>query len=183
LLCLGRFSLSSSCTELVAFVGGRSDRRQVSNVHTEQHKYRIKAHKTDIHELSGIRNHDPSVPASEDSSCLRLRSHCDRLTHRTFRLYNFIHQFAYLVLQSLNRLPFHFLFFYLSDLDQKPLTFSCDTILRFSQLPPQFIDFLLQLHIGIPSPFIIPELSNYYYFCHGEYSLNSYRKNCIITTS
>jgi hypothetical protein len=29
--------------------------------------------------LSGIRTHDPSVRASEDSSCLRLRGHCDRL--------------------------------------------------------------------------------------------------------
>jgi hypothetical protein len=27
---------------------------------------------TDIHALSGIRTHDPSVPASEDISCLRV---------------------------------------------------------------------------------------------------------------
>jgi hypothetical protein len=32
-----------------------------------------------IHALSGIRTHDPSVRASEDSSCLRPRVHCDRL--------------------------------------------------------------------------------------------------------
>jgi hypothetical protein len=34
---------------------------------------------TNIHALSGIRTHDPSVRASEDkSSCLGLRGHCDR---------------------------------------------------------------------------------------------------------
>jgi hypothetical protein len=33
---------------------------------------------TDIHALSGIRIHDPSVRASEDSSCLRLCNHSDR---------------------------------------------------------------------------------------------------------
>jgi hypothetical protein len=32
-----------------------------------------------IHALSEIRTHDPSVPASEEYSCLRLRGHCDRL--------------------------------------------------------------------------------------------------------
>jgi hypothetical protein len=31
-----------------------------------------------IHALSGIRTHDPSVRASEDSSCLRPRDHCDQ---------------------------------------------------------------------------------------------------------
>jgi hypothetical protein len=34
---------------------------------------------TDIHASSGIRNHDPSVQAGEDSSYLRPRGHCDRL--------------------------------------------------------------------------------------------------------
>jgi hypothetical protein len=33
---------------------------------------------TDIHTLSGIRNHDPSVWAGKDISCLRSRGHCDR---------------------------------------------------------------------------------------------------------
>jgi hypothetical protein len=33
---------------------------------------------THIHALSGIRTHDPSFSASEDSSCLRPRGHCDR---------------------------------------------------------------------------------------------------------
>jgi hypothetical protein len=31
--------------------------------------------------LSGIRTHDPSVRAGEDSSCLRKRGHCDRLNY------------------------------------------------------------------------------------------------------
>jgi hypothetical protein len=31
-----------------------------------------------MHALSGIRTHHPSVRASEDSSCLRPRCHCDR---------------------------------------------------------------------------------------------------------
>jgi hypothetical protein len=30
-------------------------------LHTDQHKHRINAHNTDIHALSGIRTHDPSV--------------------------------------------------------------------------------------------------------------------------
>jgi hypothetical protein len=45
-------------------------------LHTGQHKHRINAH-TDIHALSGNRTHDPSVRASEDSSCLRPPGHCD----------------------------------------------------------------------------------------------------------
>jgi hypothetical protein len=35
---------------------------------------------THIHASSGIRNHDPSFRAVEDSTCLRLRGHWDRLT-------------------------------------------------------------------------------------------------------
>jgi hypothetical protein len=48
--------------------------------HTEQHKHKIhvNARNTEIRALSGIRNHDPSVQASEDSSCLKPRDHCDR---------------------------------------------------------------------------------------------------------
>jgi hypothetical protein len=36
-------------------------------------------HTPNIHDLSSIRTHDPSVRASEDSLCLRPRSYCDRL--------------------------------------------------------------------------------------------------------
>jgi hypothetical protein len=46
-------------------------------LHTGQHTHRINI-LTDIHALSGIRNHNPSVRASEDSSCLRPWGYCDR---------------------------------------------------------------------------------------------------------
>jgi hypothetical protein len=46
-------------------------------LHTGQHKHKINAH-VDIHALSGIRSHDPSVRASEDSSWRRSRGHCRR---------------------------------------------------------------------------------------------------------
>jgi hypothetical protein len=36
---------------------------------------------TDIRALSGIRTHDASVRAGDDSSCLRPRSDCDRLNN------------------------------------------------------------------------------------------------------
>jgi hypothetical protein len=45
-------------------------------LHTGQHEYRINAH-TDSHAFSGNRIDDSSVRASEDSSCLRPRGHCD----------------------------------------------------------------------------------------------------------
>jgi hypothetical protein len=38
----------------------------------------IQNKRTHIYVLSGIRTHDLSVRASEDSSCLRPRTHCDR---------------------------------------------------------------------------------------------------------
>jgi hypothetical protein len=47
-------------------------------LHTEQHEHRINTHNTDIRALSTIRTQDFSVRASEDSSCLRPRGHCDR---------------------------------------------------------------------------------------------------------
>jgi hypothetical protein len=40
---------------------------QDRHLYTGQYKYRINAH-TDSHALNGIRTHDPSVQASEDSS-------------------------------------------------------------------------------------------------------------------
>jgi hypothetical protein len=46
--------------------------------HITTQKHRINAHNTDIHALSGIRTHDPRVPAREDISCLRPLGHCDR---------------------------------------------------------------------------------------------------------
>jgi hypothetical protein len=52
-------------------------------LHAEQHKHRINTYNRDIHAVSGIRTHDPSVRTSEDSSCLRPLSHCDRHVHNT----------------------------------------------------------------------------------------------------
>jgi hypothetical protein len=46
-------------------------------LYTGQHKHKVNAH-IDIHALSGIRTHDPSVRAGEDGSCLRPRGLCDR---------------------------------------------------------------------------------------------------------
>jgi hypothetical protein len=40
--------------------------------HTDTHTH------TDFHALSWIRIHNPSIWVSEDNSCLRSRSHCDR---------------------------------------------------------------------------------------------------------
>jgi hypothetical protein len=42
---------------------------------TQDNTNRINA---DIHALSGLQTHDPSVRVSEDISCLRPRGHCDR---------------------------------------------------------------------------------------------------------
>jgi hypothetical protein len=39
------------------------------------------------HTLSGIRTHDLSVGAGEDSSCLRTRGHCDRLNNLKRNIY------------------------------------------------------------------------------------------------
>jgi hypothetical protein len=49
---------------------GVSARRKAAT-YTQGSTNSINAHNTDIHASSGIRTHDPSVPASEDSSCLR----------------------------------------------------------------------------------------------------------------
>jgi hypothetical protein len=43
-----------------------------------QGRYLTKTQNTDIHALSGIRTHDPSVRAGEDISCHRPRGHSER---------------------------------------------------------------------------------------------------------
>jgi hypothetical protein len=48
--------------------------RARARAHTHTH-----THTPNIHVRSGIRAHDHSVRASEDSSCLRPRCYCDRL--------------------------------------------------------------------------------------------------------
>jgi hypothetical protein len=72
------FSFVIFFTQTVGLLGRVISPSQGRYLHTEQHKHRINAH-TDNHALSGIRIHDPSNRASEDSSCLRQRGHCDRL--------------------------------------------------------------------------------------------------------
>jgi hypothetical protein len=56
-------------TQSVGLLGRGISPSQGRYLHTGQH--------TDIHALSGIRTHDPSVRASEDSSWLRPRGHSD----------------------------------------------------------------------------------------------------------
>jgi hypothetical protein len=66
------FQFRNRFTQSVGLLDGRSARRKAYT-----YTHRIKVHNTDIHALSGIRTHDPSVRASEDSSCLRPRGHSD----------------------------------------------------------------------------------------------------------
>jgi hypothetical protein len=72
------FSVSWSYTHSVGPLGCGISPSQGVFLRTEQHKHNTNAHNTNIHALSGIRAHDPSVRASEDSSCLRPRGHRDR---------------------------------------------------------------------------------------------------------
>jgi hypothetical protein len=75
---LAAFSVSWSYTQPVGRLGWGISPSQGLYLHSEQHKYRINAHNTDIHALSGIRTRDRRVLTSEDSSCLRPRGHCDQ---------------------------------------------------------------------------------------------------------
>jgi hypothetical protein len=61
---LDPFSVSWSYTQPVGLLGWGISSSQGLYLHTEQPKYRINSHNTDIHALSGIRSH---VRASEDS--------------------------------------------------------------------------------------------------------------------
>jgi hypothetical protein len=69
---LGRFSISWSYTV------GRTPWTGYQPVTRPLPTHRINAQNRHIHASSGIRIHDPGVRASEDSSCLRPRGHCDR---------------------------------------------------------------------------------------------------------
>jgi hypothetical protein len=83
---LAAFSVSWPYTRSVGLLGREIGPSQGLCLHTEQDKHRINAHNTDIHALSGIRTHDLSVRASEDSSCLRPRGHCDWHLHISGRI-------------------------------------------------------------------------------------------------
>jgi hypothetical protein len=69
---------------LVGLLGWGISPSQGRYLHKEQYKHRINVN-TDIHALSGIRTHDPSVPASEDRSCLRPCGHCVRRNYRFYK--------------------------------------------------------------------------------------------------
>jgi hypothetical protein len=71
------FSFVIIFSQTVVLLGRVISPSQGHYLNTGQHKHRINAH-TYIHALSGIRTKDPSDRASEDSSCLRPRGHCDR---------------------------------------------------------------------------------------------------------
>jgi hypothetical protein len=67
---------------LILYTGGRTpwtgDQPAARPLPTHRTTQTIYTHKG-VHTLSGIRTHDPSVRAGEDSTCLRPRGHCDRL--------------------------------------------------------------------------------------------------------
>jgi hypothetical protein len=63
------FSFIFFFTQTVGLLGRVISPSQGHYLHTGQHKHRIDVY-TDIHALTGIRTHDPSVWANEDSSCL-----------------------------------------------------------------------------------------------------------------
>jgi hypothetical protein len=68
------FSFVIFFTQSVGLLGRGISPPQGRYLHTEQHKHRINTH-TDIHASSGIRTHDSSVRAGEDSSYIRPRGH------------------------------------------------------------------------------------------------------------
>jgi hypothetical protein len=90
------FSCVIFFTKTVGLFGKGISPSQGRYLHTGQHKHRLNSY-TDIHVLSGIRTHDHSMRASEDSSCLRSRGHCDRIFNQLlaliFPLYISVHSF------------------------------------------------------------------------------------------
>jgi hypothetical protein len=77
----GLFSFVIYFTQMVGLLGREISPSQGRYLCTGQLKHRINAY-TDIHALSGIRTEDPSIRASEGSSCPRPRGHCDRLIRK-----------------------------------------------------------------------------------------------------
>jgi hypothetical protein len=105
-------------TQTVGLLGRVISPSQGRYLHTGQHKHGINA-QADIYALSGIRTHDPNVRAGEDSSCLRLRGHCDQLSSIIYLfmylfIYSFIHQWLYRLLLGPG-LSFSFVIFFYTD--------------------------------------------------------------------
>jgi hypothetical protein len=83
---LAAFSVSWSNTQSVGLLWQGISSLQGLYLHTEQHKHRINAHNRHPC-LEWDWTHDPSFRASEDSSCLRPRGHCDRLNMTLHTIY------------------------------------------------------------------------------------------------
>jgi hypothetical protein len=94
----------------IPWKGGWSARRKAAT-YIGQHKPRINAN---IHALSGIQTHDHSVRASEGSSCLRPRGHCD--WHVLTYLYNIC---AIIIIDFLQHYPLSY--FYLKHVSETTL--------------------------------------------------------------
>jgi hypothetical protein len=65
-------------SQMVGLLGWGISPSQGRYLNTGQHRQNKRIHISNIHALSGIRTHDPSVRASEESSWLRSRGYCDR---------------------------------------------------------------------------------------------------------
>jgi hypothetical protein len=74
---LAAVSVSWSFTQSVGLLGRGISPSQGRYLHTQDSTNTELTH-TDINASRGIRTHDPSVSAGEDSSCLRPRGHYDR---------------------------------------------------------------------------------------------------------
>jgi hypothetical protein len=70
---------SSFFTQTVGLFGRVISSSQGRYLYIGEHKNRKNTY-TDIHALRGMRTPDHSFRESEDSSCLRPRGHCDRLS-------------------------------------------------------------------------------------------------------
>jgi hypothetical protein len=77
-LCWALASFVISFTQSVGLLGRVIRPSQGRYLHTQDNTNSINAY-IDIPASSGIRTHEPSISASEDSSCLRPRDHRDRL--------------------------------------------------------------------------------------------------------
>jgi hypothetical protein len=69
--------LRNHFSQTVGLLGRVTSLSQGHYVNTGQHKQNKRIHTPNIHVLSGIRTHDPSVRASEDSSCITPRGDSD----------------------------------------------------------------------------------------------------------
>jgi hypothetical protein len=76
-----RIQFRNHFSQTVGLLGWVISPSQGLYLNTGQHKLT-----PNIHALSGIRTHDPSVRANADSSCFRPRGYCDRLYSRMVKL-------------------------------------------------------------------------------------------------